>query len=237
MKNLLHIKYTSAQYALNFIWILFTTLFLVFAIYYQWHQYALQKQLQLKSIANFAGFKIDLLFDKLLDNANALPLYGPQLADCNQSLRPLFKRIVFNTPQIVGVDIRAKNNKLICSTMESKYQLPSSSAQSPALIGPLNNANNSKTFLLQKQVGQYYFGVYIPEKVLTNALKSTSSDIQFIALYNRLEKKIILQVGESPLSEKISLLGEGFVKVLLEKLDNYNLIIAAQTKQFNKDFF
>lgn len=237
MKRTLHAQQTNAQQTLSVIWTFLTTLFLLVALYYQWQHYQLQKQNQLQLIAHQAGTKVDNFIENLLHSAYSLPMYGREFKNCQHDLLPLLQKMTFNNPLISGIVISDEQNKIICSTLGEKYPLPAPSPQSPFLFGPMSLGDESKAvFLLQQQLGQYYLGIYIIKNVIENLLRTVSSEISFIGLYNTTQDKIILQIGHDPLSDSTNLNFKNFAKAQLQNLDNITIIIAADPAKFSKNF-
>lgn len=238
MNTILDTPASKAQQALNFIWLLLTSLFIIIVVYYQWQQQILQKQQQhLNVLAQQVGDKIDNLLDTLQKSAETLPLYGQKLPNCQYQLRSILDSIAFNNPEISGAVVSDKDHKVICSTLNNDYTLPSPDLKSPSFFGPFPlGVTNKEAFLFQQRLGPYYFGVYVIKDVIINLLKSISPEITYVGIYNNKTKKIILAVGESPLLPSIGINSVGLAKTGIRELNDYIVIIAAKPTNLNKQF-
>ncbi|KTD23440.1 Rtn protein [Legionella lansingensis] len=233
MKKNSHSDPTTAEQALNILWMLLTISFLTVALYYQWKHNQSKTHHKVQVIADQTRAKLDDLIERLLTSAYSLPLYGRELPSCQKELLPLLQTMTFNNPLISGLVIRNENNEIICSTLAENYSLPSFTNEGPTLFGPLKmDQLKENVFLLQQKLGHYYLGIYVLEKLIQNVLNSVPPEIVYAGLFNTKAKEIVLQYGKDPLATSQPALY--MAEAPLQHLDNFKVILVGDRKQFRK---
>lgn len=230
-------KHSSAQRALNSIWVLLTILLLIIAFYFQWQHYRIKQQEQLKVIANQLEVKLDHLIDTILHAGYSMPLYGRELKECQHDLLPILRRLNFNNSGISGAVIIDKNNKIICSTTGLEHPLPTPTSHYPALYGPITLEMRKPSLLLEQQLGEYYLGIYILESYFEDLIKSASSKDKLVAIYDDQQQKTLFKVGNhSLLLNQSNLNSLNTTSTPLLNVHNLRVVIAASPLQINSDF-
>jgi sensor c-di-GMP phosphodiesterase-like protein len=235
MKITLSKGFISVRQTLSILWMLLTVLFLLIALYYQWQHHETANRRKLEIMAEATRAKMDNLLEDILSSAYSLPLYGRQFSSCEKDLLPLLRSIVFSNPNISGLFISDKDNKIICSTLEEQNVLLPPFEEGPKLFGPIRIGELNNIFLLQQRLGETYLGIYLVQKVIENVLANTSQGIKDTILYNSKSKKIVLQHGSSPFADpKGHTLN--LAEAQLQNLDDFKVILAADPQGLQTSF-
>lgn len=128
----------NAQRLLNIIWAVVTSLFLIFAVYYEWQQYHSQKQQQLQFKANQVAEQLNSYYGAALDYGDSIPV-SKLLGDCVHELIPLLHTIVFNNAAISAAMISDENNNIICSTLLGRKKFTPTAAATATTCCYLSN--------------------------------------------------------------------------------------------------
>jgi sensor c-di-GMP phosphodiesterase-like protein len=182
----------------TFFWILITFLLLLVALSINW-QMSLEKSYRdISETAIKLSNTTDRFIEDLYQEIYTLPIYEKNVSSCQEELAPHLERISLNDPKIAGLTV-SNNNKLLCSSLSDTIGLTIVNNQPRSISGPFNlSMFDQPVYLIQQKMGNYYIGIIILSSTIKTILSPSDSSSGAIALYDNLEKKIILKIEHHP---------------------------------------
>lgn len=223
-------------------WLVFTAICVLLIGFYQWERLRLQHISELELNATRFAFKVETLFENVLQPASLLPFYM-ETADSCKTMSPRLKALVFSNFFMTGILISNLKNNLTCSTINHPKNFPVITTQKTLLFGPVKiESNTNHFFFLQQRIGHVYLGVFLLKSLLDTWFRNAGNEFDFIGLYDKNQKKMIFNYGSR--FSNSSLLTHtsktdisvdnhnGDVILPIENVDNVSLVLSTRTFSF-----
>lgn len=173
------------------IWIAVTIVALFIGLSINWNAEQAKAYDDINAAANKLGITIDDFIKNIFQEASMLPID----TDCTTSLYPYLQHITLNNPNIAGIILNDANHKLICSNIPNFHTSLANMAHDRTIAGPYNLPSfDQPIYLIQQKIGIYYIDVLITRAVLQKLLKTQQDISNAISLYNKFNKKSIINV-------------------------------------------
>lgn len=225
---------STTDWLLNSVWTFFTLVFLLLFVFYQWQQYRLEKKEALELTVLQASLRLDQFISVVSTSAKTYKLAEQDLSNCQQITLPILKKILFHNPSISGVVLSDKDNKILCSTLDSEERLPPPEAETLSIQGPLSlNQNYQDVFLIQQKQGEYFLGIYVLKQIIEKKLKSFSSPDRLLSIVDERENRTLLQVGNGLLA-RANLTNVAIARI--PNMPDYLVIMTAPIPGFDNPF-
>jgi len=191
----------SAYQKLNVVWGVLTSFFLLLVLYFIWHG----EQQRIDEQVGVATQKISNNMDNLIDNLTQ-SIYSSNLNThdflrCDKNTLLTLNHLVVNVPQISGLTIINKDNKILCSTLPktSEYVAGPNDLRPLSLYGPLTRKGiDQSVYALQQKLGEDRIEIYMISQDLEKLLKSKLEIIKSIVLYDQQRQKVLLKITRTP---------------------------------------
>jgi c-di-GMP phosphodiesterase len=196
-------KRTSAYYALTIFWLVLT-LFLLVIVYNFNHQ---KEQLKTQQLLFFVSDGINNRFDsfisELKDAVYAMPVLENKFDRCTPQLKKGLLTAVFNNPNISGISIKNKENKVLCSSLSNVLIASDVPIKKNGLLGPVKISENQEpAFIIQQRLGTKIIDVYVLQSILELVLSTSSPYAKAIALFDTSRTKAVIQIEKNAVSGK-----------------------------------
>lgn len=221
----LHSQQQSIQRNFAISWIVLTIIALFLALIYQAQLLNAQRRNTLQLQANEIAFKFDDLIQDLLHPIYSLPSFTN--SEC-PTLLPKLRHTIFNYPHLSGILITNQQNEILCSTLTTAISLPPSTQANVSLQGPIDLQQSiDDVFLLKQRFGDYYYGVLVLKKILTEKTIFDNADFINIKLFDKHTNKLLfsLKEQESDVAE--------YIRIPLQNIENLQLLFISDNSNFD----
>ena len=182
----------------TFFWILLTFILLLVALSINWQMSLQMSYRDISETAIKLSNNTDRFIEDLFQEIYTLPIYEKNVSNCKEELAPYLERIPLNDPKIAGLVV-SNNNQLLCSSLSDTTGLIIATNRLRNISGPFSlSIFDQPVYLIQQKMGNYYIGIVILSSTIKNVLYPSDSISSAIALYDNVEKKIILKIEYSP---------------------------------------
>lgn len=175
------------------------TLFALALILYSTYQISYERSYNdLVTVTKDLSKNLDGMIEDLFQEAYTLPIYGRNIKKCTNDLNNNLKRIVFNNPNISGLAISDHTNRPICSTFSPHILEAVANKHPRTLLGPFMLVLfDQPVFFIRQKIGPYHIDIVLVAAILKNNLKTSNSWASSVVLYDRWNKKNIIEIQRS----------------------------------------
>ncbi len=187
MVNLkLHQKKVRAQFALIWLWLVFSAMVLMIILFLTWRYNQNKHDEFLHFTAKEIRLDMDDSIDDIIRNIAKMHFKVAKVDVCSQKFIDLMQQFVFDNPEVSGFYIADKQNQLLCSTMNDFDKIAADQSNpNPHIFGPYNSQNiNKPYFIVQQALGDHYFGIYLLSSVLKKHMLTSSDSISQVLLFD-----------------------------------------------------
>lgn len=184
------LKFAKEQKTLKRLWLLISAIILACWLAYNWNNNLYQWSNYLQDVAEETQDEVEKLFNQFLRIVFSLPVYGKHFTNCEKELLPLLKKAVSEHPVLAGLTLEDNHNQTLCSTLPKSIAITADKQ----VFGSLLQKDNMRLFFLRKQLGDYHFSIFFPEKLLKNLLQSHVPDNENdrVFLFDKYSQKTLI---------------------------------------------